>query len=307
VLLRLTPAMRLLVVVALLLPVAFALNTCLRPESGNFFTGVYPLNGQLSPILRNIFANVTVAVAFDTTTSITEAAGSMAIFSVTWDMSNLVLDVKDNGVLNYTLTDLTPYTCDVSGKYQINWNSGCTQFTLDVVQDECYARRVRYNGLTLKRVVKPCTMLNRRVALYNSAYATYNPGNLLSGLPVQFIVRPGHSERDILEQSVIGTRRSNWKLDKEGHLLVYDVSSRPKLLTCGDVADAGIYLVNWADDCNSFKLTLVSDSCRGRREIYHEMTVKSGGTDIPRSYNSAGVVVPSVITLFLSALALALF
>jgi len=300
--------MRVLLVLALFLAAGLAQNTCQRPLAGQQFTGKYPNVAQLSPVLRNPLAGETVTITFTGASEAVTESSSLISFSANWDINNLILNVRYSDADSETL-DTAEYGCEsgVNGVYQVKWSDFCTKLVIDVVQDNCYARRVKYNGLVLTRVVPTCDLLDSRENLWNGVYDDFNPeGNEFSSLAVQFVVRPGHSERDVLEQSARGTRKSNWKLDGKGHLLVYDVSSRPKWASCGDRADAGIYLINWSDNCSKFELALVSDSCRGRRELYHTMSVSKGGVDIPRSYSSAATTLPSFLALALSLLAVVL-
>jgi len=277
-----------------------------------------PAKGRGSPVLDNLVAGWPVSITFGERVVETETNSTHTLtFSSSWTITNLILEVTyAEGTTSVSDTErnvplrIGDFNCDpaIVGKYQVKWDDLCTTLYLDLVQDFCVPRRFKYSGLVLKRVGNsecPNRLMNtQREQIYNAKYFNFNPANELSGLDVCFVVRPGTSARDVLEQSFRGTRRSNWRFD-DHHLFVYDVSSRPKFLSCDDYPNAGIYMVTWYN-CERFVLTLVSDSCRGRREVYGDMDVNFGKVEISPSYNASPVVLPSFLLVALAAV-LALF
>jgi len=313
--------MKVLVVLTLLLAVAFGQNTCFRPLIETEFTGKLPFVGRNSPVLDNLVAGWPASFKFGTDNAVVELQtnGTHTItFQAQWVINNLVLNVNYatgtssvSDVNVHVPLTFGDFDCDPSivGQYQVRWDVLCTRVTLELVQDFCVPRRFKYSGLVLNRVGNtecPTRILGtNRERLYNSQYVNFNPANELSGLDVSFIVRPGTSARDVLEQSFRGTRRANWRFT-EHHLFVYDVSSRPKFLQCDEYNNMGMYLVNWYT-CDRFVLTLVSDTCRGRRDVYADMDIKLGSIDISPAYNTAASSTPCFALLLLICSALLAF
>lgn len=316
--------MKVLILLALLFAVALGQNTCFRPLEATEFTGKLPLAGKLSPVHENLVAGWAVSVTFGANNAVVELQtnGTHSLgYQAEWKINNLVLNVN-YATATSTVSDANvhvplskaEFDCDPAtvGQYQVRWDVLCTRLSLELVQDFCIPRRFKYSGLVLNRVGNvecPARVMERKlgqpVKLYNAQYVNFNPANELSGLDVNFVVRPGTSGRDVLEQSFRGTRRSNWRFT-DHHLFVYDVSSRPKFLQCHEYNNIGMYLVNWYT-CDRFILTLVSDTCRGRRDVYADMAISANGIDISPSFNAAASAVPSFAILVLTSALLALF
>jgi len=315
--------MKLILVLALLAVAAVAQNTCRRPIGGNVFKGKYPLSGERSPVLhpetrpwgwRDYPWSWDVEFDFTTDGFVRETAtnGSHTVgFTSTWDINNLYCEINYESVQSVVLSQEQPYsrpvpTTDLActtqpGRYRIHWNDWCTKITFELFDDHCFARRVKFNGLVITRQGYTCHDINfprhtRREQCWSATYPK-NAGNSdLRGLPVQFVIRPGTSERDVLEQSARGTRRSNWRFTNN-HLHVYDVSSRPKWMHCTDYGNDGIYLITWYDNCRRFILNYVTDSCNARRELYQDLDVVFLPTAIPSSTNSGALIVPSILAI----------